>query len=141
MDAFDHLPHELRAARPDLPLWQEHSGEHRCLELDIGPTRFLLSQLSEWRGGIVVHARLGRASDSERLMREALRLNADQATRDEPIYALDEDGLLCRYRVAHAEVHTHTLVERLQRVAEQHQAWLDAGWLLQDAEHEEHGGA
>lgn len=133
MDAFDHLHHDLKTMRPHLGVFEELVAEDRCFELELAPTRFLLGQLREWRAGIVVHARLGRASKENRLMREALRLNAVQATRHEPVYALDDEGLLCRYRLPYGEVHAHTLVQRLQRVAEQHQAWLDAGWLVNEA--------
>jgi hypothetical protein len=134
MDAFDHLHHDLRTAHPELCMFEGLVEENRCLDLELAPTRFLLGQLREWRGGIVVHARLGRATDEVRLMREALSLNADQATRHEPIYALDEAVLLCRYRLPFAQVHAHTLVHRLQRVAEQHRAWLEAGWLVSEAQ-------
>lgn len=134
MDALDHLHHDLRTAHPELRVFEGLVDQDRCLDLELTPTRFLLGQLREWRAGIVVHARLGRLTDEVRLMREALSLNADQATRHEPIYALDEAGLLCRYRLPFAQVHAHTLVQQLQRVAEQHRAWLEAGWLLSEAQ-------
>lgn len=134
MDAFDHLHHDLRTAHPELCVLEDLVDQNRCLELELPPTRFLLGQLREWRAGIVVHARLGRVIDEARLMREALSLNVDQATRHEPIYALDDADLLCRYRLPFAEVHAQTLVQRLQRVAEQHQAWLEAGWLVNEAQ-------
>ena len=129
MDAIHHLYEDLRTSRPELPLCEDLIDEDRCLDVQIGTTRFLLSCLREWSAGLVVHAQLGQPAEAEPLMREALRLNTGHVTRHEPIYALHEDQLVCRYRLPFSDAHAGTLIERLQRVAQQHKEWLDAGWL------------
>lgn len=129
MDALDHLFDDLQSARPDLPWTKDLIDEDRCLEVRIGQVTFLLSFLREWCAGIVVHARLGQPADQGLLMREALRLNTGNAARHEPIYALQDDELVCRYRLPITDAHAGTLIERLQHVANQQQEWLDAGWL------------
>lgn len=134
MEAIDHLFQDLRSLQPALPLSQDSIDEDRCLEIQLGQTRFLLGFLREWCAGLVVHADLGQPSDEGPLMREALLLNSGNATRHEPIYALQQEQLVCRYRLPHTDAHAATLVERLQRVADQQQAWVDAGWLRPVAE-------
>jgi hypothetical protein len=129
MDALDHLTHHLRTAHPDLPLLEGLVDDERCIDIQIGSTCFLLSCLREWRAGLVVHADLGTALDAGPLMHEALRLNCGNAVRHEPIYALQDEALVCRYRLALSEARAAELVERLQRVAAQQQTWIDAGWL------------
>lgn len=133
MDAFDLLHHELRSARPELPVLEDLIHEDRCLEIQLGPVRFLVSLLREWRAGLVVHAQLGQtptqAQDQLELLREALTLNSGHATRHEPIYALQQHTLMCRYRLPLGEANAAGLLQHMQRVVDQQQAWVQAGWL------------
>lgn len=129
MEAIDHLFQDLRSVHPELAMCQDDFDEDRCLEIQLGQTRFVLSVLREWRAGLLVHAPLGQPTDAAQLMREALQLNSGHTTRHEPIYALQGERLVCRYRLLHTDAHAATLIERLQRVAEQQQAWVEAGWL------------
>lgn len=129
MDAFDLLHHELRSTRPELPVLEDLIDDERCLEIQLGPVCFLVSALREWRAGLVVHARLGQTQGRLELLREALTLNSGHATRHEPIYALHEHTLLCRYRLPLSEANAASLLQHMQRVVDQQQAWVQAGWL------------